>query len=64
VIDEALRQLPHHQRIVLVLYHFEDIPYEEIAARCISRYPRSKPISGRARAALLPLLRAKASSHD
>jgi RNA polymerase sigma-70 factor (ECF subfamily) len=59
VIDEALRQLPHHQRIVLALYHFEDIPYEEIAARLHISLSKVKTDIRRARAALLPLLRAK-----
>jgi RNA polymerase sigma-70 factor (ECF subfamily) len=31
LIDQALEQLPEHQRVPLVLYHFEDMPYEEIA---------------------------------
>ena len=31
-IDEALRRLPEHQRVPLVLYHFEDLSYQEIAA--------------------------------
>jgi RNA polymerase sigma-70 factor (ECF subfamily) len=59
VIDEALRQLPDHQRIVLVLYHFEDIPYEEIAARLHISLSKVKTDIRRARAALLPLLQAK-----
>jgi RNA polymerase sigma-70 factor (ECF subfamily) len=31
VLDEALRRLPDHQRIPLVLYHFEDQSYQAIA---------------------------------
>ncbi len=30
-IDAALRELPDHQRIPLVLYHLEDMSYQEIA---------------------------------
>ena len=33
LIEQALRQLPEHQRIPLVLYHFEDMPYQDIATR-------------------------------
>jgi RNA polymerase sigma-70 factor (ECF subfamily) len=31
LVEQALSQLPEHQRVVLVLYHFEEMPYEEIA---------------------------------
>src|SRR5262245_32015310 len=30
-LEQALRRLPEHQRIPLVLFHFEDASYEEIA---------------------------------
>src|SRR5262245_32310522 len=30
-LEEALRSLPAHQRVPLVLFHFEDASYEEIA---------------------------------
>jgi RNA polymerase sigma-70 factor, ECF subfamily len=33
VIEEALRKLPAAQRVPLVLFHFESLGYEEIAAR-------------------------------
>lgn len=33
VLDEALRKLPDAQRVPLVLFHFENLGYEEIAAR-------------------------------
>jgi RNA polymerase sigma-70 factor, ECF subfamily len=32
MIEQVLQQLPEHQRLPLVLYHFEEMPYEEIAA--------------------------------
>lgn len=32
-IGQALQGLPEHQRVPLVLYHFEDMPYQEIATR-------------------------------
>lgn len=31
LIEQALKRLPDHQRLPLVLYHFEEMPYEEIA---------------------------------
>ena len=33
LVESALRGLPEHQRVPLVLYHFEDMPYQDIAAR-------------------------------
>lgn len=30
-LERALRQLPDHQRVPLVLFHFEDLSYQEIA---------------------------------
>src|SRR6202050_729167 len=32
-VEEVLRRLPAHQRVPLVLYHFEDLSYEDIAAK-------------------------------
>ena len=31
VLEEAMRSLPHAQRVPLVLYHFEELSYDEIA---------------------------------
>ena len=56
LIDAALRQLPEHQRVALVLYHFEDLSYEQIAARLHASLPKIKTDIRRARAAMLPLL--------
>ena len=33
LLEQALHRLPAAQRVPLVLYHFEDLDYEEIAAR-------------------------------
>ena len=33
LLEGALRKLPEAQRVPLVLYHFEDLSYEEIAAQ-------------------------------
>jgi RNA polymerase sigma-70 factor (ECF subfamily) len=58
LIDEALRRLPEHQRLPLVLYHFEDLAYEEIAARLRVSLAKVRTDIRRGRAALLPLLQA------
>ncbi len=56
LIDEALRKLPQHQRVPLVLYHFEDMSYEEIAIKLHASLAKIKTDIRRARAALLPHL--------
>jgi RNA polymerase sigma-70 factor, ECF subfamily len=33
LLEQTLQKLPDHQRVPIVLYHFEDLSYEEIAAR-------------------------------
>jgi RNA polymerase sigma-70 factor (ECF subfamily) len=55
-IDEALRRLPDHQRVPLVLYHFEDLSYQDIAVRLGASIAKIKTDIRRGRAALLPLL--------
>jgi RNA polymerase sigma-70 factor (ECF subfamily) len=59
LIDGALRQLPEHQRVALVLYHFEELSYEEIAAKLHASLAKIKTDIWRARAALLPLLESR-----
>jgi RNA polymerase sigma-70 factor, ECF subfamily len=56
LIDGALRQLPEHQRLALVLYHFEELSYEEIASKLRASLAKVKTDIRRARAALLPVL--------
>jgi RNA polymerase sigma-70 factor (ECF subfamily) len=55
-IDEALRRLPEHQRVPLVLYHFEDLSYHDIAVRLGASLAKIKTDIRRGRAALLPML--------
>jgi RNA polymerase sigma-70 factor, ECF subfamily len=55
-VDAILHRLPDHQRIPLVLYHFEDMSYQEIAAKLQVSLTKVKTDIFRARAALLPLL--------
>jgi RNA polymerase sigma-70 factor (ECF subfamily) len=59
VIDAALRELPEQQRVPLVLYHFEDCSYEDIAVRLRVSLSKVKTDIRRARAALLPKLSAR-----
>ena len=56
LIDEALRKLPKHQRLPLVLYHFEEMSYEDIAVKLHVSLAKVKTDIRRARTALLPHL--------
>lgn len=56
LIETALRKLPEHQRLPLVLYHFEDLSYGEIAARLGASLAKIKTDMLRGRAALIPYL--------
>jgi RNA polymerase sigma-70 factor (ECF subfamily) len=62
LVEEALAQLPDHQRIPLVLYHFEDLPYDEIARRLRVSLAKVKTDILRARAALAKILSRPGSS--
>jgi len=61
IVDAALRRLPEHQRLPLVLYHFEDLSYQEISAKLGISLTKVKTDIRRARAALLPALQAAAA---
>jgi RNA polymerase sigma-70 factor (ECF subfamily) len=56
LIEDTLRRLPAHQRVPLVLYHFEDLSYQEIASKLHVSLAKVKTDISRARAALLPML--------
>jgi RNA polymerase sigma-70 factor (ECF subfamily) len=56
LIDEALRKLPEHQRLALVLYHFDELSYVEISQKLHVSLSKVKTDIRRARAALLPLI--------
>jgi len=56
-LEETLRRLPDHQRVPLVLYHFEDLSYEDIAAKLDISLAKVKTDIRRGRAALAPMLR-------
>ena len=56
LVEQALAQLPEHQRVPLVLYHFEDMPYDEIAKKLRVSLAKVKTDILRARAALAKIL--------
>jgi RNA polymerase sigma-70 factor (ECF subfamily) len=56
IIDQALQGLPEHQRVPLVLYHFEDMPYVEIASQLRVSLAKVKTDIQRGRAALAKTL--------
>jgi RNA polymerase sigma-70 factor, ECF subfamily len=64
LVEAALRQLPEHQRLPLVLYHFEDLSYQEIAARLNISLAKVKTDIRRGRAALLPALESGGAARD
>jgi RNA polymerase sigma-70 factor (ECF subfamily) len=55
-VEAALRELPEHQRVPLVLFHFEELPYEQIAQKLQVSLPKVKTDIHRARAALAKIL--------
>lgn len=63
-VDRALEQLPEHQRVPLVLYHFEDLAYDEIAKKLGVSLAKVKTDILRARAALAKILAASGTSHE
>jgi RNA polymerase sigma-70 factor, ECF subfamily len=52
LVEEALQRLPERQRLPLVLYHFEELSYEEIAQQLDVSLAKVKTDIFRARAAL------------
>ena len=55
-LEQAVRGLPDHQRVPLVLFHFEEMPYEQIASRLNVSLAKVKTDIHRARAALATVL--------
>jgi RNA polymerase sigma-70 factor, ECF subfamily len=55
-VERALDQLPEHQRVPLVLYHYDNLAYEEIAAKLRVSLAKVKTDILRGRAALGRLL--------
>jgi RNA polymerase sigma-70 factor (ECF subfamily) len=63
-VEQALNELPEHQRVPLVLYHFEDLPYDEIARRLGVSLAKVKTDILRARAALAKILARRRTGHE
>ena len=61
IIEQGLADLPDAQRIPLVLFHFEEMPYAEIARRLDVSLSKVKIDILRGRAALARTLQAKAA---
>jgi RNA polymerase sigma-70 factor, ECF subfamily len=59
IVAEALQTLPDHRRLPLVLYHFEEMSYDEIAKQLGVSLPKVKIDIMRARGALAKLLAAR-----
>jgi RNA polymerase sigma-70 factor (ECF subfamily) len=64
IVEEALDRLPEHQRVPLVLFHFEDMPYDEIARKLRISLAKVKTDILRARAALARILSQRATAHE
>ena len=64
LVERALEQLPEHQRVPLVLYHFEDLPYEDIARKLRVSLAKVKTDILRARAALAKILLRSGTAHE
>ena len=63
-VEAALRELPEHQRVPLVLFHFEELPYEDIAKRLGVSLPKVKTDIHRARQALSKVLERRGITAD
>ena len=58
-LERAIRQLPDHQRVPLVLFHFEDLSYQDIAAALGVSLGKIKTDIHRGRQALRQLMGAE-----
>ncbi len=56
IVEEALGKLPEHQRVPLILYHYEEVPYDEISRRLGVSLAKVKTDILRARASLAKIL--------
>jgi RNA polymerase sigma-70 factor (ECF subfamily) len=64
IVAEVLQQLPDHRRLPLVLYHFEELSYEEIARELGISLAKVKIDILRARATLAKALAARGLTAD
>ncbi len=63
-VERALARLPEHQRVPLVLFHFEDLPYDEIAKRLGVSLSKVKTDILRGREALAKALQRSGASRE
>ena len=63
-VERALAKLPEHQRVPLVLFHFEELPYDEIAQRLGVSLSKIKTDILRGREALAKALEQGGLSHE
>lgn len=63
-VEAALEKLPEHQRVPLVLYHFEDLPYEVIAKKLGVSLAKVKTDILRARTALAAIIARSGTLHE
>ena len=63
-VEAALAELPQHQRVPLVLFHFEEMPYDEIARKLGVSLAKVKTDILRARAALAKILQRRTTPHE
>lgn len=64
LVERALEKLPEHQRVPLILFHFEDMPYDEIARKLRVSLAKVKTDILRARAALAQILARSGTTHE
>ncbi|MSU23657.1 MAG: RNA polymerase sigma factor [Opitutus sp.] len=64
LVERALDQLPEPQRVPLVLYHFEDLSYDEIAKQLGVSLAKVKTDILRARTALAKILQRSGTAHE
>jgi RNA polymerase sigma-70 factor (ECF subfamily) len=63
-IEQALEKLPDHQRVPLVLFHFEEMPYEDIAKKLGVSLSKVKTDILRGREALAKILVRRGTTHE
>jgi RNA polymerase sigma-70 factor (ECF subfamily) len=63
-VERALKKLPEHQRVPLVLFHFQDMPYDEIAKKLGVSLAKVKTDILRARTALAQILTRSGTTHE
>jgi RNA polymerase sigma-70 factor (ECF subfamily) len=64
LVERALARLPEHQRVPLVLYHFEDLPYDQIAKKLGVSLAKVKTDILRARAALAKIFAERGAASE